>query len=234
MNYKIQYMDNIPDELLNAGEKKLFKKNEVLHEEGEIPKGMYILLKGIVLVLSEMSNGDIKIHSLFKPLCTILDIYTITSQESNYKFVCYNNVEVIFISNQELTNIMINNYEITKFFFNIASDKINRLSYQLHEYDLFNGEKRIYNVLLEFAKHYGINENNRIRINFKISQQFISNLVGVRRMSTIRTFDKLKAENILEFEDSNYYIKNIDLLKEYVTKIWQKYGEFLNNLRICN
>lgn len=213
MNYKIQCVKSIPNDLLETGEKKYYKKNDVLLEIDEIPKGVYILLKGTILSLNETSSGNTNILQIIKPLSTIFDELIINSQNSPNKYICYSDVEIISINKKEIIHLMRNNYNINQFFFKISCYKLDIFIHLANKFNLLSGEQKIFNTFLEFAEHYGNKRNNIIKINFKLSQQFISDLLGVNRSTTVRAINKLKELNILELRNGYYYIINIDLLE---------------------
>lgn len=123
MNYKIINLDSIPAELFEAGEKKYYRKNDILLDVGEIPQEILILLKGTVLTVKENSDGDIDILQIFKPLIPLFDQFLVSSNKSSVKFICYSDTEVIYISKSEFINLINNNTNITKFFSRLLTIK---------------------------------------------------------------------------------------------------------------
>lgn len=212
MNYKIIDLKSIPDKLLEVGEKKYYRKNDILLDVGETPQEILILLKGTVLTVKENSDGEINILQIFEPLVPLFDQLLISSHKTSVRFICYSDVEVIYISKPKFINLINNNITINKFFLETAYYKMNFLSNQ-NKFNFLSGEQRIYNIFLEFSSHYEIKKNDKIKINFKLSQQFISNLAGVNRSTTLRAIKKLKKLNILTYSNGYYYITKIDLLE---------------------
>lgn len=212
MNYKVIGLNSVPSELLEAGVKKYYKKNEILLEVGEEPTGILILLKGTVLTVTDNSDGDTTIVNIFEPLIPLFDLLIFNHKKILGRFICYSDVEVLYIDKQEITNLKNNNSIINDFFLETAYYKMNFLVNR-DKFNLFNGEQRVYIILLEFAVQYGIKKNEEIKINFKISQQFISNVINVNVSTTARAITKLKKLGILEFRDGFYYIKKMHLLE---------------------
>lgn len=228
MYYKIIGLRSIPGELLEVGEKKYYKKNDILLDGNEIPQGILILLKGTVLTVKESSDGNINILQIFEPLIPLFDkiLFSdvnnkkkiISENTAPNKFICYSDVEVIYINKLEFINLIKNNSNINNFFLETAYYRMSFLISQ-NKFNLFNGEQRIYNIFLEFALYYGIEINHKIKINFKLSQQFISSLADVNRSTTVRAINKLKELNILEYKNGYYYIPKIHLLEDICSSL---------------
>jgi CRP/FNR family transcriptional regulator len=65
------------------------------------------------------------------------------------------------------------------------------------------------------AEKFGIEEENAIKLDIKISQQFISNILGINRNTCIRMINKLKKLNYINQIHGYYYIVDFEGLKQY-------------------
>lgn len=216
MQYKILKMDDIPEKLFSIGERRFFRKNEVILNCGDKPDFFYILIKGKVLSISYSNDGSIIYDALILPPNIVGESCIIKNEEISSTFKCLENVEIIKINRNSLMNTLRTDFEITMYLYKITSNKIDTFSLQANKLATLSSEERIAQILLEFAELLGKSVNGKTKINFKITQQFISDLAGVKRITTARIFDKLKHENILEFIDGNYYVNDINLLKRYI------------------
>lgn len=217
MKHKLLMMDDIPEKLLNIGERRFFKKNEIIFHIGDKPDYFYILVKGKIISISNTKNGSMVYDAIILPPCIIGESCTINNEEIPSTFKCLNNVELIKITKNILLDCYKSDIDVALYMYGVTSSKLKNVMLQNLEYTTLSSEQRIIQVLIEFAEILGKKTDGKIKINFKMSQQFISDLVGVNRRTTSRTFDKLYNDNILENNCGNYYIKDIDLLKRYLT-----------------
>lgn len=214
MYNRILKMDDIPKNFFDVGERKMFKKNEVIIHEGKIMDDMYILVKGKILVFSNSKDGLICSKLILVPLCIIGEVSVITQKHITSSFMCMENSEVITINRNTLLNLMKNDFNINNFLYEITAKKFYKKSSHLLEYTTLSSEERIILFLVELAETFGVKTDNKIKIDFHISQQFISNFASVERTTTVRALNKLKDNNILDYHDGYYYINNLDLLKK--------------------
>lgn len=217
MQHKIFKMDDIPEKLLSSGKKVFFKKDEIIFHSGDKPAFFYILVKGKVISISNTKSGAMIYDVLVLPPCIIGESCIINNEEIPSTFKCLDNVELIKITKNVLLDIYKTDIDVALYLHGVTSNKFKSLMLQNIDYSTLSSEQRIVQVLIEFAELLGKNFEGKVKINFKITQQFISDIVGVKRITTSRTFEKLKHDNVLELIDGIYYVKDIALLKHYLT-----------------
>lgn len=227
MYKKILKMENPPEKLINIGEKILFKKNENLYDAGDKIDNVYILVKGKMLVITDYMNGSSIYEFILVPNCVITEMCVVNDIVSPSTFKCIENSEIIKISKDTLEEVLNTDNNITKYLYRVTSNLLYRFMIQAREYATLNAQERIVNILIEFAEEFGHNSNGKIKITYKISQQFISNLVGVKILTTARILKNLKEENIVDYNNGYYYIKDLESLKKYskssIIEMWQIY-----------
>lgn len=214
MSGKIIKTDRIPKKLYNYGERKFFKKNSIIIQSGDFIDYIYILVKGSILILSNTKSGSTIYHFLLVPPCPFGLIHAINKKEVIPTIKCLDNVEVIKISRNTVLSLMESDIDISTCLQNQMFSSIQAMNNQAINYASLTSEERITKALIEFADVLGEQVDDNIKINYKISLQFIGNFTGVKRTTTYRIFEKLREKDIIEFIDSYYYIKNLDLLKK--------------------
>jgi CRP/FNR family transcriptional regulator len=84
---------------------------------------------------------------------------------------------------------------------------------------LFHGsECRICRLLISLAHNFGVPVQEKIKLNLKLSQQSISDMLGINRGTTIKVFNRLKELDLLEHTNGYYIIKDIEGLREYLSE----------------
>jgi CRP/FNR family transcriptional regulator len=104
----------------------------------------------------------------------------------------------------------------------LMMDVIESLSYkffasmdQIRQSCIYNATWKVCNLLLIFAEKFGVAREGKVLINEKISQQMLSNLLGINRITVVRIIKDLKNEDLLEQVDGLYCIQNIERLNTY-------------------
>lgn len=216
MNHKFLKMVDVPEKLINLGEKIFLKKDQIIFHRGEKTDYFCILIKGKIIGINYTKDGLMFYSAVMLPNYIFCESCVINDEEVPITFKCLNNVELVKISKNTLLELYNTDIDIFNYIYRIASEKFYNLVLKNSEYLVLSSEQKIVEILLELVEEFGIVDDGKIKINFKFSQELISDLVGVNRRTTTRTFTKLRNNNILEYIDGDYYINNIDLLKQFL------------------
>lgn len=196
------------------GNKKYFKKNEIFIRQGEVNNFLYILLKGKAVLYSEAENGSLYMGSILASPCVFADQHVISQKKMKYSFKCIEKSELIKIDRDAIIEIMKTDFDVNMFLYNLNTNNFFSLCARVYDYSKVSSERRVILLFIEFTDEFGVKVEDKIKINFKFTQQFISDLVNVERSTAVRTIKKLKEMNIIEKINGYYYIKDINLLKE--------------------
>lgn len=211
MDHKILKMENIPKKFFNLGVRKYYKKNEFLIQAGEYLDNMYILVDGEVVQITNSKSGTMIYDFLIlaPSIISVNNKYKRTIAYSSFK--CIKNCEIIVINKNTVDNIIEKDNELKTYLEAIYYKFIDIF---VERGGVLTAEERMTNLLIEFAEKFGETINGKIKINYILSQQFISDLLGVSRRTTCKLIKKLKDDNLIEYYEDHYYIKNIELLKQ--------------------
>lgn len=214
MHHKILKMDNLPDKLYEFGTRKKYKKGDIIFHAGDKVEQMYLLKKGSIVPITYYPDGSmIYNYLILAPFFLYLPLKCYVLQ-SPTTFICLENSEIIIINNNTILDISKKDEEIFNCINDISLFLLNLFYYDAYDYAYLPSEKKIALILLEFAEEFGEEHNGDIKINYKISLQFISNLVGVKKLTAARIFNKLRDKNILDYYEGYYYVKDLELLKK--------------------
>ena len=89
-----------------------------------------------------------------------------------------------------------------------AMDQIRNMTYRSSEW-------RICDLLLIYADFYGVEYDGKILIQEKISQQIMSNLLGINRITTVRGIKNLKNMGLIEQINGLYCIRDVERLRRH-------------------
>lgn len=211
---RILKFDSISTDLLNLGTKVSHKKDTIIVRAGEIPKGFYILTKGKMITYSETNDGKIIIHAIIEAFWTIGDGHSLYSKEMVFNFKCITDCEFIYIRKNELDEGIKKNINISNMVLESAVTKFNVFCTQVLDYTTLDSENRMCSFFIEMATNYGVEVNGKIKINYKIKQDDISNIIGVNRTTIFRIINKLIELEVIEKKNGYYYINDLQVLED--------------------
>ncbi|MDU1055047.1 Crp/Fnr family transcriptional regulator [Clostridium baratii] len=200
------------DKLVPLIKKKIcIKKNKIVLEQNEFSDSTYILLSGKVKVTHLLHDSNELILTIYSGKNIMLKPY------NKYQtFVNLFRVETI----EDSIFGVIPTKEIEK------DDKLRSLI--LTYYDLFfqktylqmrdllcnNKEKSLYSVLIRLSNSYGIQTDDGIKINLKISNKDLSEFTGASYETISRLLSKIRKKNLIEIKGGFITIKDINYMKD--------------------
>lgn len=216
--YKVLTTDDIPSTFFNVGKKTIYKKHDILKNLNDYFQGVYILKKGSVAVISLSDGGQQNIGFILAPPCEFGDIYAITGKNSQSIFKFTEDSEIIFISNEELKNLIKKDDEVLNFIFKTLNKKISSTNNQYDKSIFLSTDVKIAILFYEFAEKFGERLEDCININFNLTQELIGDLLGIKRSAVMRAIDKLIVNNVIFHHGRHYFVKDLALLENYVSE----------------
>ena len=224
-NNSIKHQENAPkqrclsdgiERLKTRGEIKHFDKDHVLVKSGDIPKYCYIIENGRVIAYGFTFNGDERIHTIIDANSLFLEASLILKVGPTVNFKTTVASDLICISREVLIKAMKDDpplaYEIAEY---VSRKYLNTME-QLRQANSHSATWNICNKLLQLTNRYAVLYDGKMLIKEKISQQMLSSLVGINRITTVRIIKKLKDMKLIEQINGYYCIPDIEKYKNYL------------------
>lgn len=191
---------------------KLYKKKEIIFNEGNSPNYLYFLVKGKVKTF--------KAHEYGKELITTLHKegdffgYLALLEEGSYTDTAeaLEDSEVCLIPKEDFFSLIYNNMAVMKKFIRILSDNITEKEEQLVTLAYSSVRKRVAEALIQLQHLYDNKKASSFSIS--ISREDLANMVGTATESLIRTLSDFKEEKLVEIKGSNITIVDPEKLKK--------------------
>ncbi|MGN0976219.1 MAG: Crp/Fnr family transcriptional regulator, partial [Gemmiger sp.] len=90
---------------------------------------------------------------------------------------------------------------------------------QVREATQCNVAWKVCNLLLTFAERYGVDYDGKTLIKEKISQQMLANLLGVNRITMVRTVKELRELGLIEQVNGFYCIRDRQRMLEFMGQV---------------
>ncbi len=187
--------------LSNERKTKLFKKREVLFEEGDYPRYLYFIKSGKVKVFKTNDDGKEYIISL----CTDGDFlgYVDLIKDTKYQESCaaLEDTEVSLIPKEDFQQLLHANRDVASQLIKMLANNISEKEEQLLQLAYNSVRKRVANALLLLHDKEGKNE-------FNILRDDLARIVGTAKESVIRMLTEFKEDGYIDITDGAITIKN--------------------------
>jgi len=210
-----QQSQTVYDTLTGLGEEVYLKKDTIIDSTNEKEGGLYYVLEGKILCKKCSFSGREKIDFILGSGNIFLE-GGLFNEEPTFSF--YHIVEdshLIYLAKDKLLQLMKDDLDVTLFIMESLSKKLQSSLMQIEEAVFYDTEWRICNLLLNFAQTIGEQQEQKIKLKLRMTHQFISDLLGVNRVTGVRILKKLKEMKLIEQSRHYFYITDPEGLKKY-------------------
>ncbi len=216
---KIELFKNLSDEELNELEPYLIttthRKKDDIFAEGDPPEWFYIVSSGKVKVTKISHDGKEIILEIISPY----DIFGGVAVLRNFPYpanaVAMEDTETLKISRKNLMRLV---DRFPNLMFCIALQLGDRMksSYDtLKNIALERVEARIAALLLKLGNKVGVETEEGLMIDMRLTKQDVADMVGTTVETSIRTFSKFKKDNLVMDSEGKIIIKDREGLMRF-------------------
>ncbi len=188
-----------------------FNNNETVFHEGDPSDKFYILASGNVKIMKHSLTGKDIILEIMSPGDAFGGVAVLDNKPYPASAQAMEPSSVIKISRQNLFLIMeeypILKLELVKYF----SDKLRDAHEMLKNIATERVERRIASLLLKLSEKVGVDDNGYLKIDFPLTRQEISEMVGTTVETCIRTMSKFQKQGLVKSSGGRIMIKEASL-----------------------
>ncbi len=201
------------NEISTQFEQADYKNNDNIFNEGDPSDRFYMLAEGNVKIVKHTVMGKDIILEIISPGDIFGGVAVLDKKPYPASAQAMKSTTVISIRRQSLFNIMeeypVLKLEIVKYF----SDKLRDAHEMLKNIATERVERRIASLLLKLSEKVGIDDSGFRIINFPLTRQDISEMVGTTVETCIRTMSKFQKSKIVKSTNGRIAVK-ADALKK--------------------
>lgn len=205
--------------LERLGVKKKVPKDYMLVEAGAIPKYCYIVKSGRVACFEYSFSGEERIYNFNENNSLLLESYLLFDTVVPVNFKTTMPTELIAIDKETLLHAIESDAEICMDIMQSLHMKFHTSMEQIRHANFHNASWKICDLLLMFADRYGVPYDGKVLIKEKISQQLLSNLLGINRVTAVRAIKELKDMSLIEQVNGYYCIRDMEKLKRHQDRL---------------
>jgi CRP/FNR family transcriptional regulator len=212
---RLLYLPRGIERLEKLGTRKILPKNYIIAEPGKFLDHCYIVRKGRVITYEFTPSGEERVYNFMEEGSLCLEANLLLNKPSPIYFKTAAPSELIYIGRETLMRAMAADPQITLDIIESISDKFFASMDQIRQSCCHNVSWKTCNLLLIFADRYGVPYDGKILIREKVSQQMLSNLLGINRITMVRALKELKELDLIEQINGYYCIRNMEKLKRH-------------------
>ncbi|MCR8657239.1 Crp/Fnr family transcriptional regulator [Paenibacillus endoradicis] len=190
-----------------------FKKNHILMFENDESDEVYLIRSGMVkiyriyegkeIVLSITMAGDIigEVEALSN------DNHRISSIEA------LENVSAWLIQKQDFLYIVDKYPSVMRNAYKILVDRTRMLNRMIRYLTFYDVRGKVANIVMDLYYNFGVPFDNVYKIDLKISQTLIANMLGVTRESISKTLGEFQSEGLIDIRDKFLYLLDMGKLE---------------------
>jgi CRP/FNR family transcriptional regulator len=205
--------------LEKLGFPKKLPKGNVFVEPGDLPKYCYVIRKGGVIGFEYAGGGDERIYNVMLPGSLLLEANLILNKPSPVYFKTIKPSELICIDRHTLLEQMNADFNLVISVIESISYKFMAAMEQVREAKCHDADWRLCSLLLMFVERYGVPYDGKIMIREKVSQQVLSDLLGVNRITVNRIVKKLRDMELILQVNGYYCIYDEERLRRHMDYI---------------
>lgn len=191
---------------------KYYKKKEVIYQEANYPRGVYMIASGKVKTFKTNDLGKEFITGLY----TEGDFFGYLSLLENTVYadnaVALEEAEIYLLPKEDFYSLVYRNADIAKKFLQLLCNNLKEKEEQLIKLAYNSVRKKVAEALLTL--HNKFNTQNMQPFSMQIAREDLANIAGTATESTIRTLSDFKDEKLIEIQGSKITFVNIEKLQQ--------------------
>ena len=211
----------INDKTINLIKEKAYiknlKKRESLFSERQKVDNIYIVLEGKVTMYRLSEKGQKRVIYILNK-GEIINEVIFDNNTASINCEGFEDSEVISILKVDLFNIMQQDFKLTEVILHSMSKKIRRLYRQIKNMVPTKMDKRVAAKLWKLSKDYGVEIEEGILIDLKISITYLADMLGSSRETISRAVKELEKMDMVKIKDRKFIV-NAEALNKYFKSV---------------
>ncbi len=190
---------------------KIFKKGQVIFEEGETLNGVYCVKSGVCKLTKLSENGKDQVVKLVVKGGLLGKRSLVTEQKTNLSAVALNDMEMCFIPKSEIMDDLNKNPKFTMDVLKTMAEDLKESDQSLVSMAQKSVKRRMAEILMYIHDNFGTDDDGYLSI--VISREDYASIVGTATESAIRILSQFKKEGIISTKGKQIKIEDYVALK---------------------
>ncbi|CEG29333.1 Crp/Fnr family transcriptional regulator [Bacillus sp. B-jedd] len=190
-----------------------FKKNHILMFENDEDEDVYLIRSGMLKVY-RLHEGKEIILSIAAPGDIIGEVEALSNEAYRISSVeALEPVSVWQIKKHDFLEIATKHPSVLHKAYKILAERLRILNRLIRYLSFYDVRTKVANLIIDFYFNFGRESDNGYKIEMKINQTLLANMLGVTRESISKTLNDFQDEQLIDIRDKHFYIKDLKKLE---------------------
>lgn len=202
------------EDLIQASQRKLFAKNELIFKAGDAGRHVYFLQQGRVKIYQPAQDGK----DVILWFCFAGDMFGMAEVAQGGGRIVHAQAceasEVLVLSQTGLTEYLQTHAAAALLIMQVLAGRLRALGDIV--VNLINDDvrTRIIKLIMRLATRHGVQAGQDIHLNIQLTHQEIADMVGTTRQTVTSVLSQLKRQGLMHLENRRIRIDSMELLDE--------------------
>jgi CRP-like cAMP-binding protein len=189
------------DAILGFAAERRFRRGQVVFQKGDTGSSMMAVLSGRVRISAVNSEGKEITLNVINPGQVFGEIALLDGQPRSADAGAIEDTLLLVLERRNFMPFLTGNQDLVSRLLAVLCERLRSTSMALEQIALFDLEARLARLILKLAADYGRPTADGTRIELKLSQRDISNLVASSRESVNKQLGEWREDGVLTFEN---------------------------------
>jgi CRP/FNR family transcriptional regulator, cyclic AMP receptor protein len=202
------------DRLVAMASERQFKSGQTIFQKGDPGNSMSAVLQGRVKISAYSEDGKEIILNIVEPGQVFGEIALLDGKERTADATAMGATTLLVLDRRDFVPFLERNPKIAVRLIEVLCERLRRTSEMVESVAFLEYSARLAKLLLRLAESYGEESKDGVRINLKISQQDLGNLIASTRESVNRQLNAWVEDGVIELERGYITILDSDALED--------------------
>ncbi|WHX51600.1 Crp/Fnr family transcriptional regulator [Paenibacillus woosongensis] len=192
---------------------------------------IYLLRSGMVKIY-RMYEGKEVVLSITMPGDIIGEVESLSNNYHRISSIeALENVSVWQISGHDFMHIVDKYPVVLRNAYKILVERTRMLNRMIRYLTFYDVRGKVANLIMDLYYNFGTTKENVYKIDLKINQSLLANMIGITRESISKTLGDFQAEGLIDIRDKHLYLLDMKLLESmcHVTEELPTLRKWYNN-----
>lgn len=193
------------DAILDMATERKIRRGQMIFQKGDEGSSMMAVMSGRVRIGAVSAEGKEVTLNVINPGEVFGEIALLDGKPRSADAAATEDTTLLVLERRAFQPFLRDNQDLTLRLLAVLCDRLRKTSVALEEIALFDLPARLARVLLKLGDDYGRSVGTGVRIDFKLSQRDLSNLVAATRESVNKQLRAWRDSNVVDI-DAGYII----------------------------
>ena len=190
--------------------RKTYRTREVVLRKGDPAMQMYVIAKGRLKAITAGAEGRQAALSIMGPGEVFGEVALLDGEPRSATIRALEPCELIILNRNEFYHFLERNPSAAIGLLQVLARRLRRLSERVEDSTFLEIPGRLAKALVRLAQRYGRDVGDGTRIELKLSQQELGDLVGATRESVNKQLRAWQSDGLLEQEKGRVILKDVE------------------------